>query len=150
MAELPSAALSLEMRRVTVVVVLVVAASAWSAAGGVAHGSAGGLTGTGSQLFSQNSPGVPGNAEDDDVFGDALAAGDPGPSSASGSLGLQVKARSEKATSEVAILACRVHQATDLREGLTGLACGRLVGTMLGSCYSTSHLSLIAQVPGWG
>jgi hypothetical protein len=54
-----------------------------SGAVNVLYGSAGGLTGTGSQLFSQASPGVPGNAEDDDAFGDALAAGDPGPSSAS-------------------------------------------------------------------
>jgi hypothetical protein len=49
----------------------------------VLYGSAGGLSTAGGQVFTQNSPGVPGNAEDDDVFGDALAAGDPGPSSAS-------------------------------------------------------------------
>jgi hypothetical protein len=47
------------------------------------YGSAGGLTRTGGQLFTQNSPGVPGNAEDDDFFGDALVSGDPGPSPAS-------------------------------------------------------------------
>ena len=35
----------------------------------VLYGSATGLTGTGSQLFSQDTPGVPGNAEVDDGFG---------------------------------------------------------------------------------
>jgi FG-GAP-like repeat/FG-GAP repeat len=47
--------------------------------GGVVNvlpGSAGGLTGAGSQLFTQNSPGVPGVAESGDNFGSALAAGD--------------------------------------------------------------------------
>ena len=39
-------------------------------------GSAGGLTGAGSQLFTQDSPGVPGSAEFRDQFGAALAAGD--------------------------------------------------------------------------
>jgi hypothetical protein len=39
-------------------------------------GSAGGLTGTGSQLLTRNSPGVPGNAEPQDGFGTVLAAGD--------------------------------------------------------------------------
>jgi FG-GAP repeat/FG-GAP-like repeat len=42
----------------------------------VLYGSAAGLTGSGSQLFTQDSPGVPGEAEADDRFGDALAAGD--------------------------------------------------------------------------
>jgi hypothetical protein len=42
----------------------------------VLYGSAGGLTGAGSQLFSQDSPGVPGTAEGGDQFGAALAAGD--------------------------------------------------------------------------
>ena len=42
----------------------------------VLYGSAGGLTGAGSQLFSQDSPGVPGTAERGDQFGSALAAGD--------------------------------------------------------------------------
>jgi hypothetical protein len=40
-------------------------------------GSAGGLTGTGSQLFTQDSPGVPGMVEFDDFFGEALAASGP-------------------------------------------------------------------------
>jgi|SRR5215207_2462296 len=48
----------------------------------VLYGSAGGLTTAGGQLFTQNSPGVPGGAEDDDLFGDALVSGDPGPSPA--------------------------------------------------------------------
>jgi hypothetical protein len=42
----------------------------------VLYGSAGGLTGTGSQLWSQDSPGVAGVAEARDGFGGALAAGD--------------------------------------------------------------------------
>jgi FG-GAP repeat len=42
----------------------------------VLYGQAGGLTGTGSQLFTQDSAGVAGGAEPDDRFGDALAAGD--------------------------------------------------------------------------
>jgi hypothetical protein len=42
----------------------------------VLYGSAGRLTGAGSQLFSQDSPGVPGTAENGDQFGAALAAGD--------------------------------------------------------------------------
>jgi hypothetical protein len=42
----------------------------------VLYGSAGLLTGIGSQLFTQNSPGVGSAPEDGDFFGDALAAGD--------------------------------------------------------------------------
>jgi FG-GAP repeat len=42
----------------------------------VLYGSAGLLTGVGSQLFTQDSPGVGSAAEDSDFFGDALAAGD--------------------------------------------------------------------------
>jgi FG-GAP repeat len=49
----------------------------------VLYGSAGGLSTAGGQVFTQNSPGVPGNAEDDDFFGDALVSGDSGPSRAS-------------------------------------------------------------------
>ena len=48
-------------------------------AAGVVHvlyGSTGGLTATGSQLWSQDSPGVAGVAEAGDGFGGALAAGD--------------------------------------------------------------------------
>jgi FG-GAP repeat protein len=45
----------------------------------VLPGSAGGLTTTGGQLFTQDSPGVGGSAETLDHFGAALAAGDPGP-----------------------------------------------------------------------
>jgi hypothetical protein len=43
----------------------------------VLPGSVGGLTGVGSQLFTQGSPGVPGVVEFDDFFGDALAASGP-------------------------------------------------------------------------
>jgi hypothetical protein len=42
----------------------------------VLYGSAGGLSGAGSQLFTQNTPGVGGVAELFDQFGAALAAGD--------------------------------------------------------------------------
>jgi FG-GAP repeat len=42
----------------------------------VLYGSAGGLTGSGGQLFTQDSPGVAGTAERADQFGSALAAGD--------------------------------------------------------------------------
>src|SRR5918995_1288864 len=42
----------------------------------VLYGSAGGLSGAGSQLFSQDTAGVPGTAEAFDIFGFALAAGD--------------------------------------------------------------------------
>jgi hypothetical protein len=41
----------------------------------VLYGSAGGLAGSGSQLFTQDSPGVPDTAEAGDRFGGALAAG---------------------------------------------------------------------------
>ena len=43
----------------------------------VLRGSAGGLPGTGSQLFTQDSPGVPDSVEFDDFFGDALASSGP-------------------------------------------------------------------------
>jgi hypothetical protein len=42
----------------------------------VLYGSASGLTGAGSQLFTQDSPGVVGIAENGDDFGQALATGD--------------------------------------------------------------------------
>jgi hypothetical protein len=50
----------------------------------VLYGSAGGLTGTGGQLFSQDTPGVPGVSEADDGFGFTLATSAPGPAAASG------------------------------------------------------------------
>jgi FG-GAP repeat len=45
----------------------------------VLYGRSGGLTRVGGQLFTQNSPGVPGSAEASDNFGLALAAGVPSP-----------------------------------------------------------------------
>jgi hypothetical protein len=42
----------------------------------VLDGSAGGLTGTGSQVLTQDSPGVPDTAGSGDTFGVALASGD--------------------------------------------------------------------------
>ena len=48
----------------------------------VLPGSAGGLTAVGGQLFTQDTPGVPNNAEAFDGFGFTLAAGDPGPAAA--------------------------------------------------------------------
>src|SRR5215475_11663122 len=47
-----------------------------SGAVNVLYGSAGGLTGSGSQFFTEDSPGVRGVAEMGDHFGAALAAGD--------------------------------------------------------------------------
>jgi hypothetical protein len=44
----------------------------------VIAGSAGGLTGSGSQLWTQNSPGIADRAEEGDRFGDSLAAGNFG------------------------------------------------------------------------
>jgi hypothetical protein len=49
------------------------------------YGSAGGLTASGGQLFTQNSVGVPGFAEEDDFFGAALAVGDTGPATTAAS-----------------------------------------------------------------
>lgn len=43
----------------------------------VLPGSAGGLTGTGSQLFTQDSPGMPDMAEDNELFAETLAASGP-------------------------------------------------------------------------
>jgi hypothetical protein len=43
----------------------------------VLYGASSGLTGTGSQYFTQNSPGVGSSAEEGDFFGDALAASGP-------------------------------------------------------------------------
>jgi FG-GAP repeat len=45
----------------------------------ILYGTGGGLTRTGGQLFTQNSPGVPGSAEASDNFGLTLAAGVPSP-----------------------------------------------------------------------
>jgi hypothetical protein len=53
-----------------------VGAAVGAGAVNVLYGSATGLGGTGSQLFSQATPGVPGSAETDDGFGSALATGD--------------------------------------------------------------------------
>jgi hypothetical protein len=53
-----------------------IGAIAGAGAVNVLHGAAGGLTGTGSQLFWQGAGGVGGIAEDFDQFGFALSAGD--------------------------------------------------------------------------
>jgi FG-GAP repeat len=53
-----------------------VGASVGAGAVNVLYGSATGLTGSGSQLLSQDTPGVPGGAETDDGFGSTLATGD--------------------------------------------------------------------------
>jgi hypothetical protein len=53
-----------------------IGASVAAGAVNVLYGSAAGLTGTGGQLFSQDTPGVPGGAETDDGFGSTLASGD--------------------------------------------------------------------------
>jgi hypothetical protein len=44
----------------------------------VLYGTPSGLTASGSQLWSQDSPGIAGVAESTDFFGGALAAGSPG------------------------------------------------------------------------
>ena len=50
---------------------------AWVGAVSVIHGSSGGLTADGNQFWELDAgDGVPGNGEDDDDFGAALAAGD--------------------------------------------------------------------------
>ena len=57
---------------------LVIGAPGENASSGVVHvlyGSAAGLTATGSELWSQDSPGIDGIAEQGDFFGDPLAAG---------------------------------------------------------------------------
>jgi hypothetical protein len=57
---------------------LAIGAEGENNASGVVHvlyGSAGGLTASGSQLWSQDSPGIAGTAEARDFFGAALAAG---------------------------------------------------------------------------
>ena len=48
----------------------------------VLYGTAGRLTTSGGQLFTQNSTGVPSTAEAGDAFGDALAVGDSGQATA--------------------------------------------------------------------
>jgi FG-GAP repeat len=58
---------------------LAIGAPGENSASGVVHvlyGSGTGLTATGSQLWSQDSPGIAGGAEAGDIFGFALAAGD--------------------------------------------------------------------------
>ncbi len=53
-------------------------------------GSATGLTGTGSQFFTQDTPGVGSTAEQEDLFGFALAASGPqGPSMLQGAGAIQ-------------------------------------------------------------
>jgi FG-GAP repeat len=51
-------------------------ASSQAGAVTVLYATASGLTGSGSQLFTQDTPGVPGGVEPGDQFGAALAAGD--------------------------------------------------------------------------
>jgi len=48
----------------------------------VLPGSAAGLTAVGGQLFTQDTPGVPGTAQELDFFGFTLATGNPGPAAA--------------------------------------------------------------------
>jgi hypothetical protein len=50
----------------------------------VLPGSAAGLTAVGGQLFTQDTPGVPGSAQELDFFGFTLATSAPGPAAASG------------------------------------------------------------------
>jgi FG-GAP repeat len=48
----------------------------------VLRGSVGGLSAAGGRLFTQDAPGVPGTAQELDLFGSTLATGDPGPAPA--------------------------------------------------------------------
>ena len=89
------------------------------AAAGVVHalyGSAGGLTGPGSQLWSQDTAGVAGTAEAGDGFGDALAAGD---FNADGRADLAVGVPSENATTGVVFGTGVVHVLYGSADGLT-------------------------------
>jgi hypothetical protein len=59
-----------------------VGATADAGAVSVLPGSTAGLTAVGGQLFTQETPGVPGTAQELDFFGFTLATGDPGPATA--------------------------------------------------------------------
>jgi len=53
---------------------------AWSlTAGDVDNDGFADLAANGGQIFTQNTPGVPGTAEEEELFGAALATGNPGP-----------------------------------------------------------------------
>ena len=59
-----------------------VGATADAGAVSVLPWSAAGLTAVGGKLFTQETPGVPGTAQELDFFGFTLATGDPGPATA--------------------------------------------------------------------
>jgi hypothetical protein len=59
-----------------------VGSTADAGAASVLPGSSAGLTTVGGQLFTQETPGVPGTAQELDFFGFTLATGDPGPATA--------------------------------------------------------------------
>jgi hypothetical protein len=48
----------------------------WAGAVNVIYGTAGGLSATGNQIWDQDSPGIAGEAEGGDLFGEAVASGD--------------------------------------------------------------------------
>jgi disulfide bond formation protein DsbB len=82
----------------------------------VLYGSAGGLTAAGSQLWSQDSPGIAGTAEARDGFGSALAAGD---FNADGRADLAVGVPSENATTGLVFGTGVVHVLYGSAGGLT-------------------------------
>ena len=82
----------------------------------VLYGSTGGLTAAGSQLWSQDSPGVGGGAEAGDGFGGALAAGD---FNADGRADLAVGVPSENATAGMVYGTGVVHVLYGSASGLT-------------------------------
>jgi hypothetical protein len=57
----------------------------------VLYGSAGGVTASGGQLFTQDSPGVPGDAEQYDYFGMALGGLGTAPAAASPTAASSIK-----------------------------------------------------------
>jgi hypothetical protein len=59
-----------------------IGATADAGAVSVLPGSSNGLTSIGGQLFTQDTPGVPGTAQELDFFGFTLATGNPGPATA--------------------------------------------------------------------
>ena len=78
----------------------------------VLSGSPAGLTAVGGRLFTQDTPGVPGSAQELDFFGFTLATGDPGPDAASGPTSRARKTASSRWQAASSELDRPVHQPT--------------------------------------